>query len=74
MPLPDIPDKKSTASTAELIDIYPTLAELAGLKAPASLQGKSLVSVLKKPEQTTYTPAYTQLEKKTQSRKHGTGI
>lgn len=55
--------QKSTTSTVELIDIYPTLAELAGLKAPASVQGKSLVSVLKKPEQTTYTPAYTQLEK-----------
>ncbi len=46
---PGFPKHQPTQSTAELLDIYPTLAELAGLKAPTDLQGKSLVPVLKKP-------------------------
>lgn len=60
---PGYAKQQITLSTAELIDLYPTLAELSGLKAPETLQGKSLVSILKNPELAIQRPAYTQLEK-----------
>ena len=43
-----IPKKKQTLT--ELVDIYPTLCELAGIIPPNYLQGKSLTPVLKNPE------------------------
>ena len=36
-------------SLAEMVDIYPTLCELAGLELPPHLQGKSLVSTMENP-------------------------
>ena len=39
-------------SFAELLDIYPTMAEAAGLEIPGSVQGKSLLPILKDPKAT----------------------
>lgn len=47
-------EKTSTRQLAESVDLFPTLAELAGLPAPEvpqPLSGKSLVAVLKNPAQ-----------------------
>ena len=40
---------KATAHITELIDLYPTLAKLAGLNAPDVLQGESMLPLLKNP-------------------------
>lgn len=40
----------NTDAFTELVDIYPTLAELAGLPIPQAVQGKSFMSVLKDPD------------------------
>jgi uncharacterized sulfatase len=47
--------------TVELLDMYPTLAELANLKAPENLGGVSLRPLLDMPELEWSRPAYTQV-------------
>ena len=39
----------TTEATVELVDLFPTLAELAELPVPAHCQGKSLIEVLRNP-------------------------
>ena len=46
-------------SFAELIDLYPTLAELCGLKVPKHLQGKSLKPVFSDPSYSVRNVAFT---------------
>jgi uncharacterized sulfatase len=45
--------------TVELIDLYPTLAELRGLATPAGLERVSLASLLDDPQQSRNRPALT---------------
>ncbi|PQO32789.1 DUF4976 domain-containing protein [Bremerella cremea] len=44
---------------AQQIDIYPTLAELCGLKVPPHVQGKSLVPAISHPSQVIHQEVYT---------------
>jgi uncharacterized sulfatase len=59
--LPGITSGQSSKRTVELLDIYPTLSDLCGLKQPSALQGKSLVPLLKKPNDNWNKPAFTQV-------------
>lgn len=54
------PQNLKTDALVELIDMYPTLSELAGIPQPAHLEGKSLVPLLKNPDQDWHTAAYSQ--------------
>lgn len=51
---------KSTEGLAELVDVYPTMTELAGLTTPKSVSGKSLVPILKDHSTTVRSSAFTQ--------------
>lgn len=46
---PGVQPGQRTQALVETVDIYPTLAELASLPAPAKLDGRSFASVLKNP-------------------------
>lgn len=52
-----------SARTVELLDIYPTLAEIAGLTPPPDLHGRSLAPLLKDPTSAWQRPALTQIRR-----------
>jgi uncharacterized sulfatase len=55
---------KRSGRTVEMLDIYPTLAELCGLaQVPANLHGKSLRPLLERPDAPSDKPAVSQVER-----------
>ena len=56
---PNYAKNKTTNSFTELVDIYPTLCDIAGIIPPKHLQGESVVSVLKDPTKQLKSEVYT---------------
>jgi iduronate 2-sulfatase len=66
---PHIPTKgQSAEGIVELVDIYPTLCELAGLDVPQGLEGSSMVPLLREPERTWKIAAFSQFPRGFQGR------
>ena len=60
---PDMPNGtrgKTTQALVELVDMYPTLAELAGLEKPEHLEGQSFVSLIENPNKKWKNAAFSQ--------------
>ncbi len=61
---PGIPSKGgSTSRVVEFLDLFPTLADLAGVRAAQGLQGRSLTPLLKNPRAKWDHPAVTQVRR-----------
>lgn len=59
---PGLAAGKATALPVELLDLYPTLADLCGLTPPSNLEGASLRPLLEDPDTAVWTkPAVTQI-------------
>jgi uncharacterized sulfatase len=54
---------KASARTVELLDLYPTLADVAGLEPPKGLEGASLRPLLDDPARAWDRPAFTQVQR-----------
>ncbi len=61
---PGLPSRgRSTSRIVEFLDVYPTLAFLAGVRAPEGLHGRSLAPLLKNPDAKWDHPAITQVRR-----------
>jgi iduronate 2-sulfatase len=54
---------RANSLPVELVDLYPTLADLAGLKAPDHLEGITLKPLLENPQAGRHHAAYTQVQR-----------
>ena len=54
---------RASKRIVEFLDLYPTLAELAGVPAPSGLQGRSLTPLLRNPDAAWDRPALTQVRR-----------
>ncbi len=65
---------KVSKRTVELVDLYPTLTDLAGVKAPEGLEGVSLRPLLENPDASWNRAAYTQTVTKGKEKVQGYSV
>jgi len=65
---------RASSSLVELLDVYPTLCDLAGIPAPEKLEGRSLRAVLMKPDATVKDAAFTQTRRGAKSELWGRSV